>query len=83
MKLSTRYPQLDLSSDGSNLRDVVHTIWDAFRRIAIAFNTPDSGNSASRPSAELVAGQTYFDLTLNIPIWWDGTQWVDATGAPV
>lgn len=28
-------------------------------------------------------GFTCFDTTLGIPIWWDGTNWVDATGATV
>ena len=28
-------------------------------------------------------GFQYYDTTLNKPIWWTGTQWVDATGAQV
>ena len=28
-------------------------------------------------------GQSIFDTTLNKPIWWTGTKWVDATGAEV
>lgn len=28
-------------------------------------------------------GFQYFDTTLNKPIWWTGTKWVDATGADV
>ncbi len=83
MKLSTRYPQLDLAADGSNLRDVIHTIYDAFRRIALAFNEPDSGVTASRPTEQLVIGQPFFDTTLGLPIWWNGTDWIDATGAVV
>lgn len=85
MKLSTRYPSVDLDTDGSNLRSVLHAIWDTLRRIAIAHNEPDSGTTAQRPTQELVAGQTYFDTTLGQPIWWDAAAavWVDATGAPV
>ena len=37
---------------------------------------------ASRP-AEKNTGQQFFDTTLNKPIWWAGSAWVDATGATV
>ena len=83
MKLSTRYPSLDLASDNSNLRAVVAIIWDAFRRVAAVVNNPDFGVTASRPTQELVVGQPYFDATLGIPIWWNGTDWVDSTGVVV
>jgi hypothetical protein len=83
MKLSTRYPSLDLASDASNLRNVISTIWDAFRRVALAFNTPDAGVSASRPTQELTVGQPYFDTTLGLPIWWNGTDWIDSAGTVV
>ena len=32
---------------------------------------------------DLIIGQTMFDTTLNKPIWWSGSNWVDATGAAV
>ena len=41
-----------------------------------------SGTTASRPSTSVVGAQ-YFDTDLTKPIWWDGTQWVDATGTAV
>ncbi len=48
---------------------------------------PDSGVTADRPIdtniPQLQIGQYYFDTTLGIPIWWNGTNWVDATGATV
>ena len=44
---------------------------------------PSSGITADRPTAGLVIGLFYFDTTLGIPIWWDGSNWVDATGATV
>lgn len=48
---------------------------------------PTSGDTASRPTAATIGvlnvGQPYFDTDLLIPIWWDGTQWVNAAGAPV
>jgi hypothetical protein len=45
--------------------------------------TPASGDTASRPTLSLLVGQFYFDTTLGIPIWYDGTNWVDATGTTV
>jgi len=48
-----------------------------------ALNTPSSGITADRPATDLQVGQYYFDTTLGIPIWWDGTNWVDATGTTV
>lgn len=42
-----------------------------------------SGSTGNRPTARLFAGRTFFDTTLGKPIWYDGTGWVDATGASV
>lgn len=41
-----------------------------------------SGATAARPTTFLWAGRPYFDTTLGYPVWWDGGQWVDSTGAP-
>jgi len=38
-----------------------------------------SGTTANRPTIRFV-GMEYFDATLNKPVWWNGTVWVDATG---
>jgi len=38
--------------------------------------------TASRPPMP-VTGQRYFDTTLGIPIWYDGSNWIDATGTTV
>ena len=48
--------------------------------------TPRSGTKTERPTVgnhAIKAGFVYFDTDLNKPIWWTGTQWVDATGAKV
>ena len=39
-----------------------------------------SGSTANRPTIGLMTGQFYFDTTLGLPIWWNGTIWVKATG---
>lgn len=42
------------------------------------------GITDNRPSSDvLTEGSVYFDTTLKKPIWWNGTKWVDATGAEV
>jgi len=43
----------------------------------------ESGATANRPTVRLWVGRPYFDTTLGMPIWYDGTNWVDATGATV
>ena len=49
--------------------------------------TPAYGTTAQRPvtSAELPLGigQIYYDTTLGIPIWWNGTVWKNASGTTV
>ena len=32
---------------------------------------------------EIDKGYQYFDITLNKPIWWDGTKWIDSIGTTV
>lgn len=39
--------------------------------------------TANRPTDGLFSGLQWFDTTLGKPIWYDGTNWVDATGAVV
>jgi hypothetical protein len=48
-----------------------------------AINTPASGNTASRPTLLLQIGQQYYDTTLGIPIYWNGTVWKNASGTTV
>lgn len=42
----------------------------------------DTGSTEGRPPEPRV-GQQYFDTTLNKPIFFSGTAWVDATGTEV
>lgn len=44
---------------------------------------PASGSTAARPAVRVQVGQFYFDTTLGIPIWYDGTDWVNASGTAV
>ena len=45
--------------------------------------TPSSGTTAARPTTDLQVGQFYFDTTLTRPIWWTGTDWINAAGTVV
>jgi hypothetical protein len=49
----------------------------------LVLSTPPAGTTANRPTSSLQVGQYYFDTTLGHPIWYDGTDWVDATGSIV
>jgi len=45
--------------------------------------TPQSGTTADRPTIQLQIGQFYYDTTLQIPIWYNGTVWKNASGTAV
>jgi len=44
---------------------------------------PSSGTTALRPTTSLQVGQYYFDTTLTLPIYWTGTNWINAAGTVV
>jgi hypothetical protein len=44
---------------------------------------PNSGTSADRPVGRIDVGQLYFDTTLGIPIFWNGSFWINAIGEPL
>ena len=44
---------------------------------------PISGTGAERPAVQLHIGQMFFDTTLGIPIFWNGTVWKNASGTTV
>jgi hypothetical protein len=73
---TTAKNQLDLSLTG--LRKIVS------QKIEVYWASQGSGTTAQRPvlSSDNI-GASYFDITLGKIIYWDGTAWVDATGAPV
>ena len=48
-----------------------------------ACSVSESGVTANRPTKNLWIGRPFFDTTLGKPVWYDGTNWVDATGATV
>jgi hypothetical protein len=44
---------------------------------------PPSGTTANRPTERLQVGQYYFDTTIGRPIWYNGTNWINAAGTVV
>jgi hypothetical protein len=48
-----------------------------------AVSIPDAGATTQRPIENLLVGQQFFDTTLGIPIWWNGTVWKNASGTTV
>ena len=48
----------------------------------IANNKINFGTTVDRPN-NIPIGFQYFDTTLNKPIWWTGTKWVDSVGSGV
>ena len=54
------------------------TIIPVVRTIGTSEERPDLPNGEY-----YYTGCRYFDTTLSKPIWWNGTDWVDATGTPV
>jgi hypothetical protein len=35
-----------------------------------------SGSTENRPTEHVVVGQMYFDTTLGVPVFWNGTEWI-------
>lgn len=62
-----------------NLRIYFNNL-DAF---LTAISTPQNGTTANRPTLNLQIGQFYYDTTLGIPIYWNGTVWKNSSGTTV
>lgn len=62
-----------------NLRIYFNNL-DAF---LTAISTPQNGTTANRPTLNLQVGQFYYDTTLGIPIYWNGTVWKNSSGTTV
>jgi hypothetical protein len=80
--LPTAPVEYDQSRDdqlNQNLRIYFNNL-DAF---LTAISTPQNGTTANRPTQNLQVGQFYYDTTLGIPIWYNGTVWKNASGTTV
>lgn len=60
---------------------VLHEFTSKYNNKPILF--VNSGTSDKRPTTGRYIGLMYFDTTLNKPIWYNGTTWVDVNGTTV
>jgi hypothetical protein len=82
----TQFSQVHFDLLNNQLRVYFNTLDSANVQTQQAINTlstPSAGTIALRPTTGLQVGQFYFDTSLGIPIWWNGTNWVNATGTVV
>ena len=70
-----------LKSGAFTDRKLTDTPTDALSVVNRKFVT-SNGTSANRPATK-VQGQRYFDTTINKPIYWKGTAWVDSVASVV
>ena len=63
--------------------NVLRLYFNQIDNFAQSMAVPDSGTTANRPITGLQVGQFYFDTTLGIPIWYNGTVWKNASGTTV
>ena len=69
----------DVYSTDSPQMALVQQFWSAHTSAELAALQPQSGATAGRPSSPLT-GQSFFDTSLNIAVWWNGSNWVNASG---
>ena len=82
----TQFSQVHFDLFNAQLRvyfNTVDAVNNQIQQAIINLSTPSAGDTASRPSTSLQVGQQYFDTDLGIPIWWNGTDWIDAAGTVV
>ena len=73
------------ANDGMNINNIINNTSIQTIRSNYDNFTPvlKNGGITSRRPTNVGAGFQYFDTTLKKPIWWNGTDWVDATGTVV
>jgi hypothetical protein len=65
------------------LLSVLRLYFNELDNFALATLTPNVGTTAQRPIEDKLVGQQFYDTTLEIPIWWNGTVWKNASGTTV
>jgi hypothetical protein len=76
---------LVVQTDGTGPSPLPAQAGFAGTQVFAAQGPASSSTTAGRPVGPfgpVPVGLMDFDTTLGKPVWWDGTQWVDATGAP-
>lgn len=65
------------------LNNVLRLYFSQVDNFTFGVINPLHGTTTNRPNEKLTIGQTYFDTTLGIPIWWNGSHWVNSSGTTV
>jgi hypothetical protein len=69
------------------LNNALRLYFNQIDNFSQAIAIPDSGTTANRPvnttKEPLAIGQYYFDTTIGRPIYWNGTNWINAAGTVV
>lgn len=76
---------IKLQNAKTNVSQITHVVNASSNTINIK-EIKAVGDSRSRPNGAMdinTIGFRYFDTTIEKPIYWNGTKWVDATGAQV
>lgn len=79
------FPQPPLNSAIENLAGAgskIKAVWQSWFQLVQIYlaGLTGSGPTSVRPTANLWVGRPFFDTTINVPIYWDGSTWV--TSAP-
>jgi hypothetical protein len=63
-----------------DIKGACQAVWvQWFQKVqAVLSSITSSGPTAGRPTKDLYIGQPYFDQTLGVPVYWNGTAWVTA-----
>ena len=67
----------------SQLLNILRLYFNQLNNYSQATAKPSSGTTGNRPNQTLQIGQFYFDTTLGYPIWYNGKNWVNASGTSV
>lgn len=78
-----RPPPIGAPFDTASKPSRVWVEWIKLDLFGVASLNVGNGSTADRPVNGLNVGSHYFDTTLGIPIWYDGSGWVDAQGNSV
>jgi hypothetical protein len=65
------------------LNNVLRLYFNQVDNFTQTVTVPASGTTANRPTENLQVGQYYFDTSLGYPIYWNGSDWVNALGYPL
>jgi len=78
-KLVTKLADLNDVSDSLAPQDGYVLKYNAGNNLWVAMPDNTTGITASRPSNPQI-GTMYFDISIKMPVWFDGIKWIDANG---